>query len=408
MKASQETSLVLYFQVHQPYRLQPFSYFDIGQKGAPDYFDEEENKRILQRVAEKCYLPTTAILQRLCEEHEGRFRCAFSISGTALSQFESWSPETLQAFRALAATGCVEFLTETSHHSLTVLENEGEFLAQVAGHSERIERLFGQRPTSFRNTELITSNRIAQLAEEAGYSAILMEGADQLLEGRSAHRVYSPVGTGKIRALLRSYRLSDDIAFRFSDRNWPDWPLSTERFASWLDALPGEDECVGLFMDFETFGEHQWEETGILRFLAELPAAALASGRFRFRTPAQVVEKHKPGPELNIPSPVSWADAERDLTAWLDNSMQQAAHSTLFELLKLVELNGASGEAQFLETWRRLSTSDHFYYMCTKFFSDGDVHKYFSPFATPHDAYITWMNVAQDFRRRLTAAPLPV
>lgn len=405
MSAAPATSLVLYFQVHQPYRLKPFSYFDIGSDQGPAYFDADENRRILQRVAEKCYLPTTAILQRLAEGSEGRFRCTFSISGSALTQFEAWSPETLEAFQALAATGCVEFLAETSHHSLVALEDEAEFLAQVAAHAERIEQLFGQRPTCLRNTELITSNRIAQLAEDAGYRAILMEGADRILEGRSPHQVYAPVGTAKIRALLRSYRLSDDIAFRFSDRNWPDWPLSPARFADWLDALPAEDRCVGLFMDYETFGEHQWEDTGILRFLGDLPAAVQRSGRFNFRTPAQIVEEHRPGPELHVPSPVSWADTERDLTAWLDNPMQKAAHQTLFELFEHVQ---AAGDPESLETWRRLSTSDHFYYMCTKFFSDGDVHKYFSPFATPHDAYITWMNVAQDFRLRLTGKPAQI
>lgn len=394
----QPTALTLYFQVHQPHRLRPFSFFDIGSEKTQSYFDDDENRRIVERVAEKCYVPATQILKRACEEQDGRFRCAFSISGTALDQFERWSPQTLQAFQDLAATGCVEFLAETSHHSLAGVQDEAEFRSQVRDHSRRIETLFGTRPTCFRNTELITSNRIAQMAEDMGFTSILAEGADRILDGRSPHQLYRPEGSDAIVALLRSYRLSDDIAFRFSDRAWSEWPLSIERFTEWLTSLPSQDAVVGLFMDFETFGEHQWADTGILDFLGQLPAAALASERFVFQTPSQVAAERNPVDNLDIPSPVSWADAERDLTAWLDNSMQRSAHQALYDLLEAAK---RSAQPQILETWRQLSTSDHFYYMCTKFFSDGDVHKYFSPFASPHDAYITWMNVLGDFRRRL-------
>ena len=405
------SSLVFYFQVHQPYRLRRFSYFDIGKHTDLEpgelYFDDVENERIVQRVAKKCYLPMVALLQGLCERYEGRFRCAFSISGTALSQFERWSPETLAAFQELAATGCVEFLAETSHHSLACLEDEDEFRAQVRAHAARIEELFGSAPTTFRNTELVLSNRIARMAEDEGFATILGEGADHLLGWRSPHFLYRPEGTVRIMTQLRSYSFSDDIAFRFSNREWSEWPLSSTRFASWLDELPAEDEVVGLYMDFETFGEHQWADTGIFEFMEKLPEAVLAGGRYEFQTPAQVAAERDSTARLDIPLPVSWADAERDLTAWLDNPMQRAAHQAVYELREAATAAAKAGETHILETWRRLSTSDHFYYMCTKFFSDGDVHKYFSPYATPHDAYITLMNVLGDFRRRLGLEALP-
>ena len=390
------TQVVFYFQIHQPWRLRRYSFFDIGKH--TDYFDDAENERILRRVVKKCYQPMTLLLEELIEKHAGAFKVAFSISGCALQQLERWSPETLEIFQRLAKTGCVEFLAETSHHSLAALIDEGEFRAQVTSHHESIERLFGQSPTTFRNTELITSNTIARMAEDLGYRTILAEGADHILDWRSPHLVYRPEGCERIATLLRSYRLSDDIAFRFSNREWASWPLSAATFAHWLGELPEGDECVGLFMDYETFGEHQWEDTGIFDFMRHLPGQVLKNPRFRFATPAEVTERVDPVSRLDIPHPFSWADAERDLTAWLDNAMQRAAHSSIHGLAEAVR---ATGDPETVETWRRMTTSDHFYYMCVKFFSDGDVHKYFSPYATPHDAYITLMNVLGDLRRRL-------
>jgi len=390
------TAIVFYFQVHQPWRLRRYTFFDIGKRN--DYFDDAENQRIVRRVADKCYLPMTALLLEQVQRHDGRFRCSFSISGTALAQFQRWTPEVLDSFRRLADTGCVEFLAETSHHSLSALADEQEFRDQVRAQAARIEELFGRAPTSFRNTELITSNRIARLAEELGYRAILAEGADHVLGWRSPHFVYRPEGCERIVTLLRSYRLSDDIAFRFSNRQWSSWPLLADTFARWLGELPPKDELVGLFMDFETFGEHQWADTGIFEFMRHLPGAVLANPRFRFATPSEAAAELDPVARLDLPHPVSWADTERDLTAWLDNGMQRAAHAAVYEL---AEAARASGSAYLLETWRRLTTSDHFYYMCVKFFSDGDVHKYFSPYGTPHDAYIALMNVLGDLRRRL-------
>jgi alpha-amylase len=396
------TDVVFYFQVHQPFRLRRYTFFDIGVSDR--YFDDVENARIVRRVAEKCYLPMNALVLHLVEQTEGRFRCAYSVSGTALDQMERWTPETLESFVRLARTGSVEFLAETSHHSLSGLFDLEEFRAQVEGHAQRIERLFGRRPTAFRNTELVVDERIARAAEEMGFRAILGEGADHLLGWRSPHRVYRPEGCERIKILLRSYKLSDDIAFRFSNRGWSEWPLTADKFAHWVHQVPRADTVIGLFMDYETFGEHQWSETGIFKFMEHMPREVLRDGRFRFRTPSEVAAERDPVARLSIPHPVSWADVERDLTAWLGNPMQRAANEALYALRATVVRAAEGGASEVLDNWRRLSTSDHLYYMCTKWFSDGDVHKYFSPYASPHDAFIAFMNVLDDLARRASRA----
>jgi len=395
------TDIVFYFQVHQPFRLRRYTFFDIGVHDL--YFDDTENARIVRRVAEKCYLPMNAVIQHLIEQNDGAFRCAYSISGTALDQMEKWTPETLESFVRLARTGCVEFLGETSHHSLSGLFDVADFKEQVNSHAKRVEKLFGRRPTTFRNTELVVDERVARAAEEIGFKAILGEGADHLLGWRSAHRVYRPEGCEKIKLLLRSYKLSDDIAFRFSNRAWDEWPLTADKFASWVHRVPDDDTFIGLFMDYETFGEHQWSDTGIFNFMEHLPRQILKSSRFRFRTPSEVAAENDPIARLAVPHPVSWADAERDLTAWLGNPMQRSANDALYLLAPDVR-KVAVRHPELLAQWRRLSTSDHLYYMCTKWFSDGDVHKYFSPYASPHDAFIAFMNVLDDLARRVKHA----
>ena len=401
------TDLVFYFQVHQPFRLRRYTFFDIGR--SDHYFDDVENARIVRRVAEKCYLPMNAVILRKIEESDGAFRCAYSVSGTAIEQMERWAPEALESFVKLARTGAVEFLAETSQHSLCGLFDPDEFRAQVKLQAERVERLFGRRPTAFRNTELVVDERIARMAEEMGFQVILGEGADHLLGWRSPHRVYRPEGCESIKILLRSYKLSDDIAFRFSNRGWEEWPLTADKFARWVHQVPAQDNVIGLFMDYETFGEHQWTETGIFAFMEHMPREILKDGRFRFRTPSEVAEERDPVARLAIPHPVSWADVERDLTAWLGNPMQFAANEAFYALRPAVMKAAEAGAEEVLDSWRKLATSDHLYYMCTKWFSDGDVHKYFSPYASPHDAFIAFMNVLDDLRRRAEkAAPAVV
>ncbi len=389
------TSVVLYFQVHQPWRLRRYTFFDIGRDSA--YFDDALNVAILRRVADRCYLPVNRLLLREIERSEGAFRCAFSVSGTALEQMETWTPEVVESFRALAATGCVEFLAETSHHSLAFLGDRDEFRAQVAAQRTTVERLIGTVPKGFRNTELVLHDDVARAVEELGFDVLLGEGADHVLGFRDPHRVYRPSGCERLKLLLRSYRFSDDIAFRFSDRGWSEWPLSPEKFAGWLAELPAAADCVGLFMDYETAGEHQWADSGILDFLAALPRALRAHRRFRFATPSEAAAQAAAREVVAVPGVTSWADAERDLSAWLGNEMQRAAHAALYELLPAVR---ACGDPRVLDDWRRLSTSDHVYYMSTKYASDGDVHAYFSHWDTPHDAFIAFMNVLEDLERR--------
>ena len=397
--------VVFYFQVHQPFRLRRYSFFDIGAHER--YFDDAENARIVRRVAEKCYLPMNALIGELIERHGGRFRCSYSISGCALEQFETWVPEVLTSFRALAATGCVEFLCETSMHSLAALFDADEFREQVAEQKARVERHFGRAPTTFRNTELVIDERVAALVEELGFDVLLGEGAEVLLGTRSPHLVWRPGGCKRLKLLLRDYELSDDIAFRFSNRTWNEWPLPAERFARWVHELPAGEDFVGLFMDYETFGEHQWADTGIFKFMERLPDELLADPRVRFATPAEAAAARTVAGELPIPRAVSWADAERDLSAWLGNPMQRAASEALWSLAPAVRKMPAT-EADLRQRWRRLSTSDHLYYMSTKFFSDGDVHKYFSPYASPHDAFVAFMNVIDDLARRIESAARPV
>ena len=389
-------SICFYFQVHQPYRLRHYSFFDIGQ----DHFyeDAEVNRTILDKVAQKCYLPMNELLLKMIRRWEGRFRVAFSLSGVAMDQFEEYQPEILDSFRALVDTGCVELLSETYAHSLAALYDPDEFRAQVALHDELIKKHFGATPRVFRNTELIYRNDIARMVEDMGYEAILTEGADHILGWRSPNYMYQPSSCTKLKLLLKNYRLSDDIAFRFSNRGWDQWPLTAEKFAGWAHAVNGVGELINLFMDYETFGEHHWAETGIFDFMEALPAAVFADPNFDFVTPSQAAERYSPIARIDVPNAISWADVERDLTAWIGNDMECDAIETVYSLKEKVLADGDEG---IVRTWRRLQTSDHFYYMCTKWFSDGDVHKYFNPYGTPYDAYINYMNVLSDFKMTL-------
>jgi len=389
-------TVCLYFQVHQPRRLRRYSFFDIGR--VHDYEDEGENGRILDRVAEKCYLPANALLLKMIARYGGDFRAAFSLSGAALDQFQRRRPDVLESFRRLAETGCVEFLNETDSHSLAFLFSPREFRQQVRRHRERIRNLFGQEGRTFRHTELIYSNAVAAAAEKLGYRAILAEGAEKILGRRSPNRVYRPAGCKKMKLLLRNYRLSDDVAFRFSETSWSEHPLTAEKYARWLRRIREEEAVINLFMDYETFGEHQWRETGIFEFLSALPGEILREPGFRFRTPAEAAAAADPAGAIDCPGLISWADEGRDMTAWLGNAMQQDAARTLYGIENAVRRRK---DEDLLQTWRMLQTSDHFYYMCTKWFSDGDVHRYFNPFESPYEAYINYMNILDDLSQSL-------
>jgi len=385
-------SVCFYFQVHQPFRLKRYSFFDIGK----DHFyeDDDKNKAILDKVSEKCYLKTNRKMLDLINRHKGKFKVTYSISGTAIEQFEKYRPDVLQSFVDLSKTGCVEFLSETYYHSLSFIYSKDEFRRQVEMHREKIKQHFGQTPKVFRNTELIYSNELASYIEKMGFKGILCEGVDRLLNGRTPNFLYQPAGSLKIKAFLKNYSLSDDVAFRFSDRNWAEWPLQADTFASWVHKIAGNGEVLNLFMDYETFGEHQWEETGIFEFLDHLPTEVFKHADFDFKTLSEAIDSYKVRDIYDAPDYISWADAERDLSAWLSNSMEKEAMKRIYALEEKVI---KSENKDLIEVWGKLQTSDHFYYMCTKFWSDGDVHKYFSPYDSPYDAYIYYMNALADF-----------
>jgi len=385
-------SVCFYFQVHQPFRLRRYSVFDKDRL----YFDDHKNAEICRKVANKCYLPANQCLYDLIKLHEGRFRIAYSLTGVVLDQFEAYTPEVIESFQRLAETGCVEFLAETYYHSLAFLYSHDEFVDQIEMHLRRIQSLFGYTSTTFRNTELIYNNELADVAHQLGFKAIIAEGADHILGFRSPDFVYR-APTAPISILLKNYRLSDDIAFRFSNRAWSEWPLNTDKFTRWINRVNGNGYAVNLFMDYETLGEHQWEDTGIFDFLYHLPGEILRHRDNDFKKPCEVAEAYAPVGEFDSPHLVSWADTERDLSAWLGNAMQSNALKELYALESAVK---SRGDDQLLSDWRRLQTSDHFYYMCTKYFADGDVHKYFNPYESPYDSYINFMNVLDNVATR--------
>jgi alpha-amylase len=389
-------TLCFYFQVHQPFRLRRYRFFDIGADHS--YYDNYSNRSIMRKVAEKCYLPANTVLLDLIKEFGCKFKISYSISGTALDQFEQYAPEVLESFQNLARTGCVEFLSETYSHSLSSLRSKEEFFEQVRLHKEKIESLFGQSPKVFRNTELIYSDEIGEMVQEMGFEGMLTEGAKHVLGWKSPNFLYCNAINPKLKVLLKNFKLSDDIAFRFSNRGWSEWPLTTEKFISWINSIDEKEEIINLFMDYETFGEHQWADTGIFEFLKAFPGKVLSLSDFTFSTPSEIIKNYDPVSAVHVPYPISWADEERDLTAWLGNELQDDAFKNLYKLSEKVR---KITDPELLRDWKYLQTSDHFYYMCTKWFSDGDVHKYFNPYDTPYEAFINYMNILSDFEIRV-------
>lgn len=390
----EKRTLCLYFQVHQPIRLRKYHFFDIGKYS--DYYDDFANRSFTKKIAERCYLPANRVLLELIKKYGKNFKVAFSITGLAIEQFRKYAPEVIDSFKALAGTDCVEFLAETYSHSLACLVDETEFKHQVKRHADLMKELFGMKPVTFRNTELVYSDEIGEMVAKMGYTTMLTEGARHILGWKSPNYLYTNSINPKLKLLLKNFRLSDDIAFRFSDRQWDQWPLTAEKYVSWLDAADGE--IVNLFMDYETFGEHQNAETGIFDFLAALPGQVFSASDFEFLTPKEVAAKHQPVAPLHVPYPISWADEERDLTAWLGNELQNEAFE---ELYKVRDKVNALKDESLTHDYNCLQASDHFYYMCTKLFADGDIHRYFTPYDTPYEAFINYMNVLSDFILRV-------
>ncbi len=382
-------TVCLYFQVHQPWRLKVYRFFNIGKDH--NYLDDFTNRAIMQKVARQCYLPMNALLLKLIKENKGAFKCTFSITGSAVEQFRAYAPEVLDSFRALAETGCVEFLAETYSHSLAALSSKEDFVEQVKLHSKMIKEEFGKKPVAFRNTELIYSDAIGEMVSELGFKTILAEGAKHVMGWKSPNFIYTNSIDNRLRVLLRNYKLSDDIAFRFSNQGWDQYPLTADKFAQWVSDENGE--VINLFMDYETFGEHQKATTGIFDFVKALPKAILKN-ELSFATVSEAAKAYQPVGVLHCPHVMSWADEERDVTAWLGNELQNEAFSKLYALKDKVK---ALKNADFEYVWNFMQTSDHFYYMATKWLSDGDVHSYFNPYGSSYEAFINYMNVLSDF-----------
>ena len=391
-------TICFYFQVHQPFRFRRYRFFDIGNDHY--YYDDYSNESILNKVAAKCYLPANKLLLKMLKKHKGKFKVAFSITGMAMEQFKLYAPEVIDSFRELADTGYVEFLGETYSHSLVALKDENEFCSQVRAHSDLMKSTFGQEPKIFRNTELIYSDMMGDMVAKMGFKAMLTEGAKHILGWKSPNFVYCNNINPRLKIILKNFKLSDDIAFRFSDTHWKDYPLTADKYVKWIKELDDKSEVINLFMDYETFGEHQFKETGIFDFLENVPVEAFKQKGIAFATPSEVADNSVPVAPINVPHPISWADEERDLTAWLGNEMQQEAFDKLYSLTpKISKIK----DAKLLLDWSHLQCSDHFYYMSTKFFSDGDVHAYFNPYETPYEAFINYMNVLSDFTIRVNA-----
>ncbi len=389
-------SICFYFQIHQPFQLKTYRFFDIGHKH--DYYDEPANRFHIQQLAENSYLPANKILLKLIEKHGKKFRVSFSISGIALEQLEVYAPKVIKSFQELAQTGNVEFLAETYMHSLASLKNKEEFFAQVKMHEKRIKELFGVKPKTFRNTELIYNDNIAGMVHKLGYNTMLTEGAKHILGWKSPNLLYCSASNPKVKLLLKNFQLSDDITFRFSIKEWNEWPLTADKFVTWLNDLGPKTEVVNLFMDYETFGEYQKSESGIFAFLETLPGLVLSKSNFTFQTPSQVSAALQPASPLNVPYSISWADEERDITAWLGNEMQNEALSKLYNLVPMIVQSSDEG---IQRDWKNLQVSDHFYYMSTKWFSDESFKRKVNPYNSPYDAFINYMNVLVDFEIRL-------
>jgi len=391
------TSVCLYFEVHQPVRLNHFSVFNIGDDGYhSQYFNRKLNEEIFTKVAKKCYLPTNNLLLELIRKTDGQFRVSFSLTGTFVEYCEKFMPEVIDSFKELFKTGAVDMIEETYYHSLSSLFDEmDEFEEQVKMHRYMIQRLFNYKPRVFRNTEAIYDNRIAKKVSDMGYKGIITEGTEKILQWRSPNYLYKPVNSD-IKVLLRNYELSDDVGFRFSARGWPGYPLTADKYAHWMAKAPGD--LINLFMDYETFGEHQWTETGIFDFLKHLPDEVFKHEHMDFVTVGTAVERYNVVGDIDVPWAISWADEDRDVSTWLGNDMQVACFNELKNIgRKLKE----KGDPSLINTWRRLQTSDHLYYCSTKGLADGDVHAYFSPYDGPYDGFINFMNILQDLKQKI-------
>ena len=391
--------IVLYLHVHQPWRVRNYDIFDVASKH--NYFSEsaspdQDNELIFHKIADKSYKPMNRLLEKLLNDHPD-FKVSLSITGTFIEQAEQFDPSVLDSFRRLVDTGRVEILSETYHHSLAFFYDRNEFEAQVERHRQKIREVFGVETRVFRNTELAYNNELAKWADDHGFNGIIAEGWDDVLGWRSPNYVYRPVNTGNIKLLMKNYRLSDDIAFRFSDRGWADWPLTAEKYHRWASTALEDAPLLNLFMDYETFGEHQWAEDGIFEFFEQFVRHWVSRPDQKFYTISEAIEANEPQGEISVTQTVTWADSERDLSAWLGNNLQHEAMKYIYDMTERVL---RTGDGQLIDDWRKLQTADHVYYMSTKHADDGSVHSYFSPYSSPYEAFLNYMNAIRDIRWR--------
>ena len=391
--------IVLYLHVHQPWRVRNYDIFDVASKH--NYFSEsaspdQDNELIFHKVADKSYKPMNHLLEKLLNDHPD-FKVSLSITGTFIEQAEQFDPSVLDSFKRLVDTGRVEILSETYHHSLAFFYDRNEFEAQVERHRQKIREVFGVETRVFRNTELAYNNELANWADDHGFNGIIAEGWDDVLGWRSPNYVYRPVNTGNIKLLMKNYRLSDDIAFRFSDRGWSDWPLTADKYHRWASTALEDAPLLNLFMDYETFGEHQWAEDGIFEFFEQFVRHWVSRPDQKFYTISEAIEANEPQGEISVTQTVTWADSERDLSAWLGNNLQHEAMKYIYDMTERVL---RTGDGQLIDDWRKLQTADHVYYMSTKHADDGSIHSYFSPYSSPYEAFLNYMNAIRDIRWR--------
>jgi alpha-amylase len=391
-------SICLCFQVHQPFRFRRYRFFDIGKDHY--YYDDYANETIMQKVVANCYLPANELLLKLINEYGGKFKVAFSITGIALEQFELYAPKVIKSFQNLAKTGSVEFLAETYSHSLVSLNDKLMFEAQVKQHSKKIVELFGQKPKVFRNTEMIYSDEIGSWVADMGFEGMLTEGAKHILGWKSPNFVYVNAINPRLKVLMRNYEFSDDIAFRFSRPGWDSDPLTAEKFVDRIHEIEKNDEILNLFIDYESIGEHQKKETGIFDFMRAFPAEVFKTKGIEFATPSEIVKSNQPIAAMHVPNPISRAGEERDLIAWLGNDIQKEAFNNLYNLKDRMT---KCDHKELIKDWNYLQVSDHFYYMSTKVFSEGEDHNYLTPYNSPYEAFINYMNVLSDFKLRLNS-----
>lgn len=386
-------SVCLYFQIHQPLRLKKYRFFNMGKDVM--YLDDYLNRSIMQRAADNCYHPMNEMLLKCIKESNGKFKVSFSISGLAIEQMKLFEPELLDSFKALAATGSVEFMAETQSHTLSSVLSKEEFFAEVKTHAALIEKEFGVKPKSFANTELIYSDAIGEMVAELGYDSMVTEGAKHILGWKSPDFVYVNAINPRLKLLMRNSRLSDDLRYRFSDRTWDQWPLTADKYVEWVE--DGDGEVCNIYLDYETFGEYQNCDSGVFSFFEHFVKGVIANKKLEFDVPSNVTATHHPVAVLHVPYPISWTDEEKDVTAWIGNDLQNEATSKLYSLRDdVIKLN----DPDINKVWEFLKTSNHFYYMSTKWFTDNSTSNV-NPYDSPYEAFINYMNVLSDFIRNV-------